>query len=81
MTLDKINSHNHTHHVIIMIASDNHREAVICQNCGPLNQLESAQRGGGIRLIGSKECACGDGDFRVVSADTEVLTEIKSNEQ
>lgn len=41
------------------------RVAAICENCGTVHAANIGS-GGEVRPIGSKQCQCGDGEFRIL---------------
>lgn len=62
---------------------ENRRAAAICENCGTAHSVRIGPEGE-ILPIGTgrgPECTCGDGDFRIVSDDSDLVTDAESKTQ
>lgn len=61
--------------------NEEQRAAAICDNCGTAHAVRLGPDGE-IRPIGTGQgpgCTCGDGDFRILSDDATVLTDVEMN--
>ena len=59
------------------------RAAAICESCETVHSVRIGPDGG-VRPIGTgqgAECTCGDTDFRVISEDRELLSDVESKER
>lgn len=63
--------------------AESRRAAAICENCGTAFSVRIGPEGD-VRPIGTgqgADCTCGDGNFRVLSDDADLLTDVESKNQ
>lgn len=80
-----INSQNHTitNRTQMDDEEESRRAAAVCENCGTAHSVRIGPVGD-VRPIGTGQgtgCTCGNGNFRVLSDDKDLLTDIETTEQ
>lgn len=63
--------------------NETRRAAAICDNCGTAHSVRIGPEGD-VRPIGTgqgTECTCGSNDFRILSDDADLVSDVTSPEQ